>query len=213
MRVNCDESINLFEKAIKANCKNIIYASSCAVYGNVKLPFKENGPKEPLNEYAESKLKLDEKAQEIKDAILIGLRYSNVYGPGEEHKRHYASMVYKLTKQIYSNQNPVLYEWGEQKRDIIYIDDIVRLNVAAMNAKKSNIYNGGSGSCTSYNEIVELLQKFIGNKKPINYIKNPTETNFQNLTWCDMSKAKKELNFEPIYNAKNGIKNFLERLF
>lgn len=212
MRVNCHESINLFEKSIKAGCKNIVYASSCAVYGNVTTPFKEDGPKEPLNEYAESKLELDKIAQSIDKAIVIGLRYSNVYGPGEEHKKHYASMVYKLAKQVHEKQNPILYEWGEQKRDIVYVEDVVRLNLAAMKAKKNGVYNGGSGKATSYNEIIELLQEFIGVKKPINYIKNPVEANFQNLTWCDMSRSKEDLGHEVKYDAKNGIKDFVERL-
>lgn len=208
-RVNVHEPIEMFMNAIKQGCKKIVYASSCSVYGNGETPFRESQEPRTLNIYAQSKIMLDQEAKKINNAQVIGLRYSNVYGPGEQHKRHYASMIHKLSEQILKKQDPMLYEYGEQKRDFVYVEDIVDLNIAAAKADATGVFNGGSGVATSYNEIVGVINQKLGTFRRIEYIRNPDPKAFQTHTECDMSLTKDKLHFVPKWSIEEGIEHYL----
>lgn len=206
MQVNFRDAMTLFEKALDHGCKIIVYASSCAVYGDVPVPFVENGPKNPLNVYAESKLKLDEAAMKLTDdgVCVVGLRYSNVFGPGEKHKKHSASMVYQLAQQMTAS-TPKLFEFGEQKRDFVYVEDVVNANMAVLKWRQSGIFNCGSGKARSFNDIIKALNAIRGTDIKPDYIKNPYQEAYQNLTECDMSMIKKRIRHVPSHSLESGI--------
>ncbi|MFH1282365.1 MAG: NAD-dependent epimerase/dehydratase family protein, partial [bacterium] len=142
LKANFESSKQLFEKMVDMGCRRIVYASSTAVYGDLPAPYKEHVPLKPLNPYAESKKALDEFAmnfaKEHPDVIIVGLRYCNVYGPREDHKGKRASMIYQLAQQMI-NGNPRIFKYGEQKRDYIYVKDVVTANMLAAKAKESCI--------------------------------------------------------------------------
>ncbi|MFH1443111.1 MAG: NAD-dependent epimerase/dehydratase family protein, partial [Candidatus Micrarchaeota archaeon] len=148
MRVNCEEARRLFEFAKESGCKKIVYASSTAVYGAGKTPYRETDDPVPLNAYGRSKLELDKFAMkfasENQDMTVVGLRYCNVYGQGESHKGKMASMALQIAKQMKIG-NPKLFKWGEQKRDYIFVKDVVEANLLALEAKKSVVLNCGGG--------------------------------------------------------------------
>ena len=98
-------------------------------------------------------------AKENPDWIIVGLRYFNVYGPREAHKGVPASMVYHLAQQMKAGQRPRIFKHGEQKRDFVYVKDIVEGSILALEAKQSGIYNLGSGQARSFNELVDVLNK------------------------------------------------------
>lgn len=213
MRANLESSQRLFEYAARAGCKNIVYASSTAAYGNAPVPFREDGPMEPLNVYGESKKKLDEFAMSFAEKNprikIVGLRYCNVYGPGESHKGKRASMIYQLAKQMVKG-NPRLFEDGEQKRDWIYVADVVKANLLAVQSQQSCVVNCGSGSAVSFNDLVNILNLTMGlNRKP-EYFENPNADVYQGFTFCDMSKAKEKIGFVPDYTVEKGIKSYFE---
>lgn len=211
LRANLSASIELFEHAVENGCKKIVYASSTAVYGNAPAPFKEDGPITPLNVYGESKMMLDEFAMEFAsrnpEITVVGLRYCNVYGPGESHKGKRASMIYQLAQQM-EKGNPRLFKHGEQKRDWIYVDDVVKANILAAEAKESCVVNCGSGSATPFNEIVEILNDVMGLKRTVEYIDNPFKDKYQDFTYCDMTKAAEKIGFRPEYDIKKGINQY-----
>ena len=123
---------NMIDLAKKNNAK-LIYASSASLYGNKKTPMQEDQEKELLSAYAKSKLKMDEMTEELaKDMHIVGLRYFNVFGPRESHKGRPASMIYHLRKQMIEGGNPKLFKFGEQKRDHIYVKDVVKANLIAL---------------------------------------------------------------------------------
>ncbi|MBI4918404.1 NAD-dependent epimerase/dehydratase family protein, partial [archaeon] len=119
-KFNVEYSKKLFENAVENGCKKIVYASSTAAYGDVEAPYKEHGPFNPLNAYGRSKLMLDwfamDFARDHPNILVVGLRYCNVYGPGEEHKGKRASMIYQLAQQIKKENVCRLFKWGKQKR-------------------------------------------------------------------------------------------------
>lgn len=215
-RANVFGPMKLFNEAFIGGCKNFIYASSTAVYGNQPAPFIENETSmDPLNLYGRSKAEFDNFALNFaleKEVNVIGLRYCNIYGPGESHKGKRASMIYQLIQEINKTGKATLFKDGEQKRDWIYIDDVVNANIGAMNTllekNISGIYNCGTGISTTFNQIVKL----IDNDAEINYISNPYEESFQNHTECNIKKMREELNFSPHFNVELGIKTYKKEL-
>ena len=212
-RVNVDASTDLFRAVINNGCKRIVYASSTAVYGNAKVPFKEDGELKPLTYYAKSKQTLDEIAMGISrqhpGVVIVGLRYCNIYGPRENHKGQRASMIYQLAQQMLAG-NPKLFEWGHHRRDFIYVDDVVEANLLAAQAKESCVVNCGTGTAVSFNEIVHFLNKTLGTDRKPEYISNPFEKTYQCHTVCNMSFAKEKIGFVPKYSVEEGIKKYDE---
>ncbi|MEM3373802.1 MAG: NAD-dependent epimerase/dehydratase family protein [Candidatus Woesearchaeota archaeon] len=212
LKQNLDGFEWVLKKAKKDRSK-LIYASSASLYGNTKAPQEEDQPKEILSAYAKSKLIMDEMASHhFSDMHIIGLRYFNVFGPGEEYKGRAASMIYHLTKMMKRGENPKIFKWGEQKRDHIYVKDCVLANIKALEAK-SGIYNVGTGISTSFNELVSLINSALGTDlKPI-YIDLPYEKKtYQANTQADTKRAKKFLRFQAKYKLIDAIKEYVKMI-
>ena len=196
MRANVDGSKMLFEHVVKHGCKRIVYASSTAIYGHAPAPQKETSRLEPLNPYAKSKIELEQFAATFQKkhpaVIIIGLRYCNVYGPGENHKGKRATMIYQLAQQMQQG-NPRIFKDGEHLRDYIYVKDVVTANLLAAKATESCVVNCGSGKSYSFNRVVAILNTVLGLSRKPEYIDNPYIGKYQNHTECDMSLAKKKL--------------------
>ncbi len=188
-----------------------IYASSSAVYGNTKTPNVEFMDEKPHNAYAMSKLKLDHYAiKKMKDGNRInGLRYFNIYGPGEEFKGKPSSIVFHFLKSFLSGDRPVIFGDGKQRRDFIYIEDILNANELAISAKESFIVNVGSGKSTSFNDLYRLIEEELGMEEtgPI-YKPNPSPSNYQYNVEASLDLCAHKLGFVPSWSLKNGIKEF-----
>ena len=198
--------------ALKINA-DLIYASSAALYGNRNIPMKEDQRLQPLNAYARSKFISDNIAKRYMDRMkIIGLRFFNVYGNGEKHKGKSASMVYQIRNQILSNMLVKLFEYGEQKRDHIYIKDVVAATIKAIKAKHSGIYNVGTGGATSFNELFGYINEALETSAGLIYCKNPYVETYQNHTQADINLIKKELKWESKWNLKKGIGDYFKIL-
>lgn len=213
-RVNVEGSKALFEAAARHGCRRIVYASSTAAYGDAPAPYHEEGPLHPLNPYGESKMALDQFAmvfaREHPEAVVIGLRYCNVYGPREAHKGKRASMIFQLAQQM-AKGSPRLFQYGEQKRDYIFVDDAVRLNLRALASEESCVVNCGSGTATTFNELVTILNGVLNTERVPEYIENPYAAQYQSHTECDMSLAREKLGFVPAVDIRSGIQHYFER--
>jgi ADP-L-glycero-D-manno-heptose 6-epimerase len=206
---------NNFNKSIKimdlcASCKvPFIYASSSAVYGNSPAPNIEFRNEAPHNAYARSKLQLDHYAMKMmeKGNRIIGLRYFNIYGPGEEFKGNPASIVFHFMKSFLSGSAPVIYGDGKQSRDFIFIEDVIRANGLAINSKGSFIANVGSGRSVSFNELFATMAKTLGIKdaRP-SYVPNPFPDNYQYNTKASLDRSRRMLGFSPSWTLENGIR-------
>lgn len=184
----------------------LIYASSAAVYG-ADNNFKEQRQFEgPLNVYGYSKFQFDQyfrRFQEKLTAQVVGLRYFNVYGPHEEHKGSMASVAFHLNNQIKETDSVRLFEGcdgyasGEQRRDFIYVGDVVDINCWFLdNPNVSGIYNAGTGRSQTFNDVANAVLAYH-QKGQLEYIPFPehlkgcyqsfTEANMENLraAGCD----------------------------
>ncbi|BCD48155.1 ADP-glyceromanno-heptose 6-epimerase [Helicobacter suis] len=186
----------------------VIYASSAAVYGNTNAPNRVGLNEVPENVYGFSKLCMDRSTLAFETSTpIVGLRYFNVYGPGEFYKGKTASMILQLGLQALQNKEVKLFEFGEQQRDFVYIEDVIQASVKAMVANQVGVYNVGYGKSHSYNTIVEILQQELGDFKTT-YIKNPYPF-FQNHTCADIQSTHLDLDYTPNYNLASGIKAYL----
>jgi len=144
---------------------------------------------------------------------IVGLRYFNVFGSRESYKGRAASMVYHLAKQIKSGKNPRIFKFGEQKRDHIYVKDIVDATIKAMNAK-SGIYNVGNGIGTTFNDLIKILNEIMGTNYKIEYFDMPYDPKtYQSNTQADTKKAEEFLGFKAKWPLKQGIKLVLHYFF
>lgn len=210
---NLGASLHLFRHVAEQGCRRIVFASTTAVYGRNPSPYKEEGPFDLNTPYAESKKLLEEAAWDIQmefpGLVTVGLRYCNVYGPRENHKGSRSTMIHQFAGQMVKG-NPKLFKYGEQKRDYIYVKDVVKANLCSLEAPESTVVNCGSGRATTFNRIVEILGEVTGMIRTPEYIDNPFEGNYQNDTTCDMTKAEKSIGFVPSYTIENGIKDYFE---
>lgn len=193
----------------------VVYASSAATYGIGSTRMKEDQPAAPANVYAFSKVQLDNLARihgaKSPSWKIVGVRYFNVYGPRESHKKAAASMIYQLYLQMKTGKRPRVFRAGEQKRDFVYVKDVVRFTINALGAPRSTVYNCGSGHAFSFNEVIAELNKSLGTRLEPDYFENPYSF-YQSHTEADLTLAKNELKYSPEYSPAAGIADYVATL-
>ena len=216
MEQNVEAFKNVLAFAAENEVKKVIYASSAATYGNGPVPNVETQPTHPENVYGFSKVIMDNVARQFaednNDMTIIGLRYFNVYGPGEYFKGKMASMVFQLYNQMREGKRPRVFKFGEQQRDFVYVKDIVKINLCALNnGKETGVYNAATGIPRDYNAIIACLNKEMGLNLEPEYIDNPYPF-FQLKTPADMTTKKKKLGYTPDYTLEAGIADYVKVL-
>ncbi len=206
LRNNVETFRAILDWAVETKAR-VVWASSCSVYGRGPVPMKESQPADPLNTYAFSKVLKERLAKRYEGKLahpIVGLRYSNAYGPGEHHKGKLASMIYQLAAQMRAGQRPRIFRAGEQKRDFVYIDDVVEANLCAMQSKTSGSFNAGAGRSWSFNEVVAELNRVLETDLQPDYFDNPYGFT-QDWTETDQSLAREKLGYEPKFDLRRGI--------
>ena len=201
----------------------LIYASSASVYGNGKVFEEKIENEEPINLYAYSKFKFDQLVrEELKEnkSQIVGLRYFNVYGPQEQHKNNMASVAFHLHNQLKNNDEIKLfegsdgYEDGEQRRDFIFVEDVVKVNLWFLeNTEISGIFNVGTGRSQTFNDVANAVIDW--NKKgKIKYIPFPEKLKgaYQSFTEANISKLREAGYKEEFLNVQEGVKRYLDTL-
>ncbi len=211
METNADSFRYILDLAVEWGAK-VIYASSAGVYGNTPPPMREDSGLEPENIYGFSKLSMDKIAQEYMENYpelsIVGFRYFNVYGPREEYKGKTASMIFQLAVKMLKGQKPRLFKWGEQKRDFVYIKDVIKANLLALEKDISGIFNVATGQARSFNEIVEILNRELGTNYEIEYFDCPYDF-YQEFTQADLTRIRNALGYEPEYSLEEGIHDYI----
>lgn len=198
-----------------------IYASSAAIYGlnrsSELLPKNER----PLNVYGYSKLAFDQYLRRRLDdsaTTVAGLRYFNVYGPRETEKGKMASMVYQLYRQIRDTGEARLFEGtdgfadGQQRRDFIYVEDLVRINLFfASKSGFRGIVNVGTGESRSFNDVANALVTLL-KKGAVKYIPfdRELEGKYQSFTEADLTALRQAGYTEPFTPLEEGIAQSVE---
>ena len=212
MRENVGSFRNMLAYALRHGVR-LAYASSAAIYGHSQPPMRIGANEFPANIYGFSKFIGDNIARKYFDAAkqpIIGLRYFNVYGPGEKYKGKMASMIWQLSQQMKQGQRPRIFRDGEQKRDQVYIKDVVEANLLCLSATKSGIVNVGTGKATSFNGIVKALNGVLDTNFEPEYIENPY-AHYQDYTEADITATKIALGYSPQYDIAKGVNDYFAK--
>lgn len=212
--VNVNSTIHLFEFAKKSGIEKFILASSSSVYGiNEKIPFSEKDPiQQSISPYAASKIAAEQVAHTYAHIFGISvtiLRFFTVYGPRQRPDL----AIHKFAKKILENQAIPVYGDGNSARDYTFVKDIVQGVLGAVDfAGKSNfeVFNLGESRVISLKSLIESLESALQKKALIEYM--PMQAGDVPITYADISKARKYLNYNPNTSFESGIHQFVEWL-
>ncbi len=207
--VNLGGLVNLLEAA-RSTVQRFVFASSCAVYGNIPGAEKsETSPTDPLSPYASSKLAgefLCRNYFHLHDLQTVCLRYFNVYGPNQDPNGAYAAVVPKFITAILQSEKPVVYGDGEQSRDFVFVHDVVQANLCAALAPPDaagKSFNIGSGQSASLNQILSKLAQMQDCVFALD--RQPARPGDIKNSRADITAAAKLLGFSPSVTLDDGL--------
>jgi len=209
--VNVMGTLNVLVAARDCGVKKVVTASSSAVYGdNPELPKREEILPEPKSPYALSKLTGEYMGTVFSRSYgldFVALRYFNVYGPGQDPASAYAAVIPKFITRILNHQVPLIFGDGLQTRDFIYVRDVVKANLCAMEKPMNGIFNVACGQPTSVNELSTLIPELM--KVSVRATYEPARKGDILHSYADISKMKQEL-FAPDITLRMGLKETIE---
>ncbi len=229
--VNATPMLSLMQACVTAAVP-LVYASSAATYGTppeagVRKPFAIASAGVANNVYGFSKWLMESEHRRLASSLsgqpqIVGLRYFNVFGPGEARKGKMASMAYQLTRQILDGKSPRLFTDGSQARDQVYVDDVVACTMAAAGlgtkaAPVPGIYNVGSGEATSFTDLAEAVRRGLGlraGEHEVEYFEMPPAVRifYQGYTCADLSATRVGLGWSPIHDPVKAIEAYAREL-
>lgn len=207
--VNVLGTENILAFAKETGCKKVIFASSSSIYGvNPTVPWSEDDHNLlPISPYAATKISgelLGHVYSYLYGIHFIALRFFTVYGPRQRPDL----AIHKFIKLILEGKPITIYGDGKTKRDYTYVDDITSAIVAAINYdhSKYEIINLGNNHPVELNQLVEAIEEVLGMKAIIN--RQPERAGDIPITFADISKAQKLLNFQPKTSLADGLQKF-----
>ena len=222
---NYHYSVQLATWALEQGSK-FVFASSAATYGDGALGFQDDEEKlltlKPINMYAFSKHLFDLWAKrEGVFSKIVSLKFFNVFGPNEYHKGHMSSMIFKMYKKALNGEsiglfksNDPEYKDGGQKRDFVYVKDVVNMTSSFLfeNSGVNGLFNIGSGNASTWNEVAQNLFAALGKEPNIKYIEMPADLSrqYQNFTQADVSKFQKKCKNFSSRSLKESIFDYVQ---
>ena len=222
--LNVEYSKRIWNICTKHNIP-LVYASSAATYGLGEHGYKDDhdvlDQLSPLNPYGDSKNEFDKWAlnQEKSPPFWAGLKFFNVYGPNEYHKKRMASVIFHTYKQVCATGTMKLFRShredfkdGEQKRDFIYVKDVVQVCKWLMDNKPDNgLYNLGTGEARTFYDLAANTFKAMDKKVDISFIDTPQDIRekYQYFTEADMSKLRNAGYKNDFFTLEEGVEDYV----
>lgn len=217
-QVNIDGFLNMLVASRDAGVKRFIFAASSSTYGDSKsLPKVEDVIGRPLSPYAITKYVNELYADVFARTYgmeFIGLRYFNVFGRRQDPNGAYAAVIPLFVKKFMKHESPVINGDGEYSRDFTYIDNVIQMNLRAMETTNpeaiNQIYNTAFGERTTLNQLVDLLKKYLSEYDTeiakIEVLHGPNRAGDIPHSLACIDKAKKLLEYKPEFSMENGLK-------
>ncbi|MFO7891776.1 MAG: GDP-mannose 4,6-dehydratase [bacterium] len=210
--VNVKGSLNLLQNCVKYGIKKFLFASTGgAVYGEQQnYPCDESHPLRPVSPYGITKLTMEKYLFYYSVQFELNytiLRYANVYGP-RQNPRGEAGVIAIFSHKLLRGEPPIINGNGKQTRDYVYVGDIVEANIKALNYKKNDIFNIGTGIETDVNKIFHILNHNIDSN--IEKKHGPAKPGEQQRSVISYKKAKKRLSWQPRIDLEQGLKKTVE---
>ncbi|GAB3664583.1 SDR family oxidoreductase [Halopiger thermotolerans] len=208
-RTNLEAGLLVLEQARQEDAR-VVVASSAAIYGHPEeLPVSERAATNPTSPYGVQKLALDQYArlyEELYDVPTVALRYFNVYGPRQQGP--YSGVISTFLEQARAGEPITIEGDGEQTRDFVHVDDVVRANLrAATTSNVGEAYNIGTGDRTSIRDLAETIRDATDSSSPIVH-KDPRPGDIRHSR-ADVSKAGRDLGFEATVGLESGIRSLV----
>jgi len=231
-----------YSKAVLHACQQadvpLVYASSAAVYGAGQVFTEDRSCEGPLNVYGYSKFLFDQYVrlhQSSFSSQVVGFRYFNVYGPGEQHKGRMASVAfhffnqYKVEGYVKLFKGSHGYGNGCQQRDFVHVDDVVAVNLYCLeNPQLSGIFNLGTGKASAFNDVALAVVNYFAahqsaplfdldgalNNELIRYIDFPAglQERYQSFTEANMEQLRRAGCSYPFKDVPTGVGEYLDKL-
>jgi nucleoside-diphosphate-sugar epimerase len=210
---NCTGTATVIDAARHADVDTVVVASSSSVYGSTEqLPKVETMEPKPESPYALSKYyteKLALQAGELYDINAVALRYFNIFGPYQDPSGDYAAVIPKFINLMLNGERPVIYGDGEQSRDFTFINNAIQANIRAAESDVSDeAFNVGCGGRATINELVDALNDVLGTD--LNPVYDDPRPGDVRHSHADISKAKRNLNYDPEVDFKEGLERTVE---
>nr|MBA3977884.1 NAD-dependent epimerase/dehydratase family protein [Nitrosopumilus sp.] len=211
---NVASSMEVLDYCVNSKVKKLIFASSSAVYGDVKASvLHEDLLCKPTSPYGSSKLAVENYLHSYWKTYgleCVALRYFNVFG-SRQGNNPYSGVITIFVNRILKNLKPMIFGDGLQIRDFINVDDVVKANMLSMMSKNATgeVFNIGTGSGTTVLDLIHMLYDLIGNEK-INHVFLKSRLGDIQASISSIIKAKSLINFHPQVNIENGLKQFAE---
>lgn len=216
--VNVGGFLNMLVAARDAKVKRYIYAASSSTYGDSEsLPKVEDLIGRPLSPYAVTKYVNELYADVFSKTYgmeCIGLRYFNVFGRKQDPEGAYAAVIPLFIKQLIAHQSPVINGDGEFSRDFTYIDNVIHMNLLALETNNSEaintVYNTAFGDRTTLNQLVSYLKEFLSEFDPkikdVDTLYGPNRNGDIPHSLASINKAQRLLGYSPQFNLRDGLK-------
>lgn len=210
--VNVSGTLNLLQNSVNFNIKRFLFSSTGgAIYGEQDyFPADEKHPTRPCSPYGITKLTVEKYLYYYNLVFNLNytiLRYANVYGP-RQNPHGEAGVVAIFIKKMKANEQPVINGDGTQTRDFVFVDDVVRANLFALETGLNDIFNVGTGLETDVNFIFKEINREIGKNLPEKHV--PAKEGEQLRSVISFEKIKKLLDWEPRVNLKTGLKKTVD---
>lgn len=210
--VNVMGTVNVIKAVVENKVPKLVYASSMAVYGQDAFPpIPETATTKPISPYGIGKLAGESYCFTMgknSGFDIIALRYFNTFGP-RQTETPYVGVITHFAKQMVTDQHITIFGDGNQVRDFIYVGDVAIANILAMKSVVTNdVFNVGSGTGTSVNQVVNLLKQRISTTSLISYA--PKHINELQDSIADSTKAKTVLGFRSQYTITDKIQEVID---
>jgi nucleoside-diphosphate-sugar epimerase len=213
-RVNIDGTLNVLVAARDAKVRRVVYAASSSAYGETPtLPKFETMPPEPISPYGVTKYvgelyaKVFGRVYGLENASV---RYFNVFGPRQDPTSQYSGVLSRFMLAVIEGTQPVVYGDGEQSRDFTFVENVVDETLRACETPSASgrVFNGGTGSRITLNQVLKLLGDISGRKIQARY--DPPRTGDIRDSQADISLAREVLGYNPRVQFAEGLKRTWE---
>jgi len=215
--VNIEGTFNVLEACVKNKIKRLIYSSSASVYGDaLEVPMTESHPFNNRNFYGATKIAGEAMCRAYNDRYgldYVGLRYMNVYGPRQDQQAVYSGVIPIMLNKIDANEPPVVNGDGSQAYDFIYVDDVARSNVLALEADTTDEnYNVGTGIQTTIRELCDTILDLKKSTLEVTYQPYDAEDArrlVQNRIGCP-KRTKEKIGFKHDFTLRDGLQKLID---
>ncbi len=216
LEVNVTGTQHVLLAARDAGVRRVVFASSCAIYGDEPtLPKVEQMPPDPLSPYALHKLTGEHLCRlftQLYGLETVALRYFNVFGPGQDPTSEYAAVIPRFLTALLAGRRPVVFGDGEQTRDFVYVDNVVKANLLAAAAPDAvgQAINIGSGEQVSLNTLLRAAGELLGVQVQADY--RAARAGDVRHSFAAIERARKLLGYEPTIAFREGLARTLAAL-